>query len=77
MHDDKTTTDTELSDHMKGMSEMIQGALPEDTGFVLMAAPFNNGGNLSQIVSNANADDVVKWLREAADWVESSRNVQR
>ena len=54
---------------MRSLGEAITDVFP-GMGFVVLAFEFNEPG-ISNYISNANKDDIVKTLRETADKLES------
>jgi len=67
-------TEPELRDLFNSVATEIQHRLPERTLFVLLA--FDDPG-LSQYVSNARREDVIKALYEGASRLENEEDVKR
>nr|WP_321357201.1 hypothetical protein [uncultured Draconibacterium sp.] len=51
---------------MQQMGERVKALLPSDFGYAILVFPFNNPG-VSNYISNARREDMVKMLRETAD----------
>lgn len=60
---------------MKKMAESVEKMLPKDFGFTILVFPFNNPG-VSNYISNANRNDMIKAMREAADRLESKQDFE-
>ena len=60
---------------MKKMGEGIQKMLPKDMGYALLVFPFHNAG-VSNYISNAQRDDMIKVLRETADRLEKNQTFE-
>jgi len=60
---------------MEQMANSVLRFLPKDFGFVLLVFPFYAVG-VTNYVSNANRQDVIKALREAANSLESEQDFE-
>jgi hypothetical protein len=49
---------------MQGLARFIDGELPSNWGFVIMAFPFGDSLGRMNYVSNGNRDDVVAAMKE-------------
>ena len=54
---------TELEERARDIAKLVDGELPEKTGFALLIFDFDPGHELTWI-SNARREDMVKTLRE-------------
>lgn len=57
---------------MKNFGEYIGKRLPKDIGFCVLVFPFKQPG-VSNYISNAQSEDMIKALREAADKLEKNQ----
>jgi len=55
-------TEPELRDVMNATCRAIKAALPEGTGFIVLAAPFNK--SVAQYASNVDRGDAELWMME-------------
>lgn len=69
-------TEPELRRVMDRAARGIARALPPDTGFVVLAFEFGAAG-VSQYISNGRREDIITFLRETADRLESRQDVPR
>lgn len=60
---------------MGKMAESVQKMLPKDFGFMILVFPFDNPG-VSNYISNAQREDMVKALREAANRLENKEDFE-
>lgn len=68
MHDYDKMTEPQLREHFTQVSEMLTGALPEYTGFLLLATPFGPG-QVTHYTSNVRREDAAEWMQETlARW---------
>ena len=49
----------------------------EKMGFALFMFPFNGEGGAGDYVSNGNRKDMIKFLRETADRIETGKTIGR
>lgn len=57
----------ELRHTMEWTASVIKTALPQNTGFILLASTF--GGGIAQYISNVQREDAQNWMRETiARW---------
>lgn len=69
-------TEPELREVLQRVGERVKFSLPKDTGFIVLATPFGQGG-ISQYVSNARRKDAIKWMREAIARFEAADFIPR
>lgn len=58
---------------MQQMADKVKSMLPNDFGFTILVFPFNEPG-VSNYISNANREDMIKALRETADRLEQKQD---
>lgn len=59
---------------MKKMGEMVKKMLPKEFGYAILVFPFHNPEGVSNYVSNAVREDMIKVLRETADRLEKKED---
>jgi hypothetical protein len=60
---------------MKKMAESIEKMLPKEFGFTILVFPFSNP-SVANYVSNANRNDMIKALKEAAFRLEDKQDFE-
>ncbi len=55
------------------MAENVKAMLPADFGFTILVFPLGNPG-VSNYISNARREDMIKTLRETADRLEKKED---
>ncbi len=58
---------------MKKLGDIIGEKIPKEFGFALLVFPFHSPG-ISNYISNAQRDDMIKALRETADRLEKRQD---
>lgn len=66
MHKFDEMTEPELRQLLSDIATAIRGALPPDTGFVLLATPFGRNG-IAQYISNVQRADAASWMHETVE----------
>ena len=61
---------------MTRVAKAVDQALPANTGFLVLAGPFHQGG-IAQYVSNARREDCIAWMKETIRRWESGDYVPR
>lgn len=56
---------------MQKIAKCVDGLLPNQYGFVVLAFGFENTGKEMMYASNANREDIVKAMKE---WIEKTEN---
>jgi len=56
-------TEPELKKLFHDLAERVKFSLPPETGFIVIATPFGEGG-VAQYVSNVERDCAAKWMCE-------------
>ena len=69
-------TEPELRVVMQRVAKACDDALPPRSGFIVLAAPFHQGGS-AQYVSNAERTDCLSWLKETVERFEQHEEVPR
>jgi hypothetical protein len=59
----------ELQAVMEDVVTSVEGLLPPETDFIVLACPFGQWP-LGTYISNADRRECVSWLRQAADFLE-------
>lgn len=61
---------------MRLLADLLKELLPKEWGFVLLTYPFGGVKGLANYVSNAQRQDIIKFLRETANRLEKGTDYQ-
>lgn len=66
----------QLGKLMTRVAKAVDERLPANTGFLVLAGPFHEGG-IAQYVSNARRENCLRWMKETIRRWESGDYVSR
>lgn len=78
MHKFDEMSEPELKAYFNELSAILQGLLPENTGFVLLTTDFKDQNAPWQYASNARREDIKTAFHEILDrWDEPGHDIPR
>ena len=64
-----------LREIANALSDILPEVYGEEMGFMVLIAPMNNPGGLSDYIGNASRETSIKWLRETAERLEANQDI--